>query len=155
MKKNEKLYEVRVDFTVNKSLFISATSAEEAERFVKKKLDADPYYDAKTMDSVLHYDIVSVEESEDDEISEQDQLEGCSDTMRQAVWYIRENMDEDDMAILKAEMNKCYKMHLIPDEDVMDCSKVIDLLEEYGQENDLPEGWWESECEIDDILVEL
>lgn len=75
--------------------------------------------------------------------------------MEAALKYVRENMDEDDMTILKAEMNKCYKMHLVPNEDVMNCSNVIDLLEEYGQENDMPEGWWMSECEMDDILLML
>ena len=72
-----------------------------------------------------------------------------------AIDYVREQMDKDDMTILQAEMNKCYKMHLIPNEDVMDCSKVIDLLEEYGQDNDLPEGWWMEYGEIDDILINL
>lgn len=155
MKENEKLYEVSVDFTVNKSLYVSATSAEEAERMIKEKLNANPYYDAKTMDSVLDYDIVSVEESDDDEIAEQDELDDCSADMREAIRYIRENMGEDDMTILKAEISKCYDSHIVPGENTVDCDKVIDLLEEYGQENDLPEGWWESECEIDEILLKL
>lgn len=72
-----------------------------------------------------------------------------------AIDYVRDNMDEDDMAILKAKMNQCYKSHLIPSEIVTDCSKVVELLDEYGQENDMPERWWESECEIDEILCEL
>lgn len=75
--------------------------------------------------------------------------------LKKAIDYVKSNMDEDDMAILQAEMNKCYKMHLIPSENVMDCSKVIDLLEEYGDENDLPEGWWEEYGDIEDILVKL
>lgn len=155
MKENEKLYEVRVDFTVNKSLYVSATSAEEAERMIKEKLDANPYYDAKTMDSVLDYDIVSVEESDDDEVAEQDELDDCSADMKKAIFYVRDNMDGWELDALKAEMQGCYEMHLIPSPNVMDCSKVIDLLEEYGQENDLAEGWWESECEIDEILAKL
>ena len=56
---------------------------------------------------------------------------------------------------LKAEMEGCYEMHLIPNDNIMDRSKVIDLLEEYGQENDLPECWWESECDFDEILAKL
>ena len=155
MKQNEKLYEVKVDFTVSKSLYVSAASAEEAKRHVKEKLDADPFNDAKTMDSVLGYDIVSVEESDKDEIAEQDELDGFSDTMRQAIWYVRENIDGCDLDILKAEMQQCYEAHLIPARNVMDCERVIDLLEEFGQENDLPEDWWENECEIDEILVKL
>lgn len=151
----EKFFKVRVDFTVTKSLYTSASSKEEAERFFKEKLDKDPYYDARTMDAVLNYKIVEVVESEKDETAEQDDLEGCSDTMRQAIQYVRDNMDGWEMDALKAEMEGCYEMHQIPNDNVMDCSRVIDLLEEYGEENDLPECWWESECEIDEILVKL
>ena len=75
--------------------------------------------------------------------------------IKKAIEYIRENMDEDDMAILKASMNKCYKQHLIPDEDVMDCDRVIELLDEYGEENELDERWWEEDTELSDILAEL
>lgn len=75
-------------------------------------------------------------------------------TIDKAIDYIRDNIDEDDMAILKAEMNKCYKAHIIPDDNVMNCDCIIDLLDEYGQDNDLPEGWWE-DYEMSDILVNL
>lgn len=34
-------------------------------------------------------------------------------------------------------------------------NKICDLLEEYGDDNDLPEGWWENDCEIEDIFMEL
>jgi hypothetical protein len=87
-------------------------------------------------------------EKDDDEDEERTDID-------KAVDYVRENMDEDDMAILQAEMNQCYKAHIIPAENVMDCDKVIDLLNEYAEENDLPERWWEDECEIDEILVKL
>ena len=75
--------------------------------------------------------------------------------MQKAIDYVRENMDEDDMAILQAEVNKSYKMHLVPSENTVDCDKLIDLLEEYGEDNDLPEGWWMEEGDIDDWLVKL
>jgi hypothetical protein len=32
---------------------------------------------------------------------------------------------------------------------------VGDLLEEYGQDNDLPEGWWLEYGDIDDIVEQL
>jgi len=75
-------------------------------------------------------------------------------TIDKAIDYIRENMDEDDMAIFKAEMNKCYKMHLVPDDNVMNCDHIIDLLDEYGQDNELHEGWWE-DYEMSGILVKI
>ena len=72
-----------------------------------------------------------------------------------AVKYIRENMDEDDLAIVRANVNLCYKDHLVPNDNVMDCSQVIELLEEYGEENGLDEEWYLSELEIDDILCRI
>ena len=73
-----------------------------------------------------------------------------------AVDYIRENMDEDDLAIVRANVNLCYKDHLVPNDNVMDCSQVIDLLEEYGEENGLDEEWWDGDGhDISDILCKL
>lgn len=34
-------------------------------------------------------------------------------------------------------------------------NKIYDLLEEYGDDNDLPEGWWENYCELEDFFMEL
>ena len=72
-----------------------------------------------------------------------------------AVDYVLDNIDEDDLAIVKAEASRCYKQHLVPTEYIMDCSAVTDLLEEYGQENGLSEEWWSEECDIDVILNKL
>lgn len=33
--------------------------------------------------------------------------------------------------------------------------EITDLLEEYGQDNDLPEGWWCEYGDIDDIVEQL
>lgn len=74
---------------------------------------------------------------------------------KEALKYVRENMDADDMAILQAEINKSYKQHLVPDEHTVDCDNLIDLLEEYGEENGLPGDWWEEYGEISDWLTWL
>lgn len=34
-------------------------------------------------------------------------------------------------------------------------SDIIDLLEEYGQDNGLPEGWWLEYGDIDDIVEQF
>lgn len=69
-----------------------------------------------------------------------------------AVLYVQENIDEDDLACIKAEANKCWKQHLVPTENLIDCEPVTDLLEEYGQEHDLDERWWEEYADIDEII---
>ena len=91
---------------------------------------------------------------ENDGIFDDKESDDMPAEMELALDYVRENMDADDMAILKANVNKCYNMHLVPGEGVMDCSQLIDLLEEYGEEHDLPEGWWE-EYDIDEFLTRL
>lgn len=83
--------------------------------------------------------LANIEEEDDSEIG-------------RAIRYVRENIDRDDLAIVRAEANKCWNMHLVPTESTMDCEAITDLLEEYGQENDLDERWWEEYAEIDEII---
>ena len=140
-----KQFEVDVDITMSKRIYVDAENEDEAREKVEQRMKENPYEYAHSFDAYVKHEITDVNEEETGEKTE----------IQKAVEYIRNHMDEDDMAILKAEMNKCYKMHLIPNEGVMDCSQVIDLLEEYGEENELPEGWWQEECDLDEILCEL
>lgn len=139
-----KLYEVSMTMLVSVTVEVAAENPEDAEKKALEKTGCDEAYYLSKYDSVWEREVVEVNECE---VEKSD--------IDKAIDYVREQMDKDDMTILQAEMNKCYKMHLIPNEDVIDCSKVIDLLEEYGQDNDLPEGWWENEGDIDDILLKL
>lgn len=75
--------------------------------------------------------------------------------LSKAIRYVQENIDEDDLACIKAEANKCWKQHLVPTENLIDCEAVTDLLEEYGQEHDLDERWWEEYADIDEIINKL
>lgn len=67
--------------------------------------------------------------------------------------YIREEVDMNEVYLAL----KCMEKNRCPLE--LACGglydQIYDLLEEYGQDNDLPEGWWESEFEIEDVLFEL
>ena len=141
-----KQFEVDVDITMSKRLRVEAESEEHAKAIVNGWMKYNPYEYAHDFDAYVEHEITDVNEEDDDEEKTD---------IQKAIDYVRDNMDSDEMAILKAEMNQCYKSHLTPAENVMDCSKVVELLDEYGQENDLPERWWESECEIDEILCEL
>ena len=81
------------------------------------------------------------------------QLKGYSEDYRKGIAYVMENMDEDDKAIIRAECNKAYKLHLIPNSNIVDDYKITDLLEEYGQNEDLPEGWYLDEYDASEILT--
>ena len=82
----------------------------------------------------------------------QDVYAEYSADMRKAVAYINEQLEPDDKAIIAAQVSKNFKQHMNPAYGIDD-GKIIDLLEEYGDDHDLGEGWWEEECDIDDIVL--
>lgn len=139
-----KHFEVDVDITMSKRISVEAESEEQAKAILNGWIKYNPYEYAHSFDAYVKHEFTDVNEEEEEKTE-----------LQKAIDYVRDNMDEDDMAILKATMNKCYKAHLIPAENVMDCDKVVELLDEYGEENGLEERWWESECEIDEILCKL
>ncbi len=89
-------------------------------------------------------------EPDDDDVPEW--LAKYSDCYREGILYAMEQLDEDDKAIIRAECNKAYKMHLVPNSVTVDDHKITDLLEEYGDDNDLPEGWYLDEYDASEVL---
>lgn len=83
-----------------------------------------------------------------------DPLTEYSEDYRKGIAYVMEQMDEDDLAILRAQVSKNYKQHNAPATGIDD-SKVIDLLEEYGEDHDLPEGWYLDEYDADEVMLML
>ena len=146
---------IRLRFSAE--IYIKAENIQEA----REKWEGMQLFSQEALECEAEFiDFESIEDAETyKDISEEwdadpDEYEAESPELDKAIDYIRENMDEDDMAILKANMSKCYKAHLIPDDNVMDCDVVIDLLNEYGEENGLEEDWWE-DYEMSDILEKL
>jgi hypothetical protein len=82
----------------------------------------------------------------------QDVYAEYSADMRKAVAYINEQLEPGDKAIICAKVDKNFKQHMNPAYGIDD-GKITDLLGEYGMDHDLPEGWWEEECDLDDIVL--
>lgn len=74
--------------------------------------------------------------------------------LKKAIAYVKKNLEDYELAELNAQMDMAYATHLMPDA-CCNYDKVIDLLEEYGEDNELGEGWWEEYGDINDILFEL
>jgi hypothetical protein len=89
-----------------------------------------------------------------DNIKQDDPLAEYSEDYRKGIAYVKEQLDEDDLTILRAQVSKNYKQHNAPATGIDD-SKVIDLLEEYGEDNDLPEGWYLDEYDADEVMLML
>lgn len=151
-----KQFSIDVDFRVTKRIYVDAETAEQAEQKAKEMLDNNPYEYCTRHDSCADYDIYDVNECEDDNADtaepSQDVYNSYSDNMKQAVKYVNKQLEPEDIAIICATVDKNFDRHLNPSYG-MDDGKIIDLLEEYGQDNDLPEGWWMEECDIDDIVL--
>lgn len=87
-------------------------------------------------------------EGGDDDDEEQDGTKAALD-------YVRGQLDPEELAAIHAQIDRAYRYHMSPSHCVTNDDKVIDLLEEYGEENSLPEGWWMNEGDIDDWLLKL
>ena len=74
--------------------------------------------------------------------------------MLKALSYIRESIEDDTLLIYKSTVsrNLCHRM---PADTDLDTYALIDILEEYGEENNLPEGWWEEYGDIEDWFIKL
>jgi len=148
-----KKYNVSMTMTVEFTVCVEAENESQAETIAMDKAVAEEAYYLKHYNSVWEREVQDVQESEDDE-PEDDKSEEKSH-IDKAIDYVRENMSLDDLAILRANIDKSYAMHLVPDEYTPGCDRVVDLLEEYGLEHLLEDRWWEDERDIDQILIEI
>ena len=152
-----KQFRVDVDFRVTKCIYVDAETAEQAEQIVEQRCKDNPYQYTNNPDACTDYSICDVNECEDepdksDDDPAQDVYAAYSDDIRKAVAFINEQLEPEDKAIICAMVDKNFKQHMNPSYGIDD-GKIIDLLEEYGDDHDLGEGWWESECELDDIVL--
>lgn len=78
---------------------------------------------------------------------------GKEDDITKAIAYVRRNVDMDDVDYV---INKVWKRHSSLSCESKDLEmKIHDLMEEYGSDHDLPEGWWLDEIEEEEILLRL
>ena len=73
-----------------------------------------------------------------------------TDDLKSALDYVREQMDDDKLAVVRAQRNMNWVRRILVQTDYDD--EIQDLLEEWGEEHDLPEGWWANEADMEDIL---
>ena len=141
-----KQYEVRMTMLVAVTVSVEAENAEAAEKLAMEKTGNDEAYYLHQYDSVWEREVVGVNECEPEE--ERTALDDGLD-------YVREQLDCVTIDIVRGIVIHNMEHRLPADTAVMYDGKIIDLLEEYGADNDLPEGWWENEGDLDDWLYEL
>lgn len=75
--------------------------------------------------------------------------------LENAIRYVREHRSwthaEETVALERIDRMRCNLINA--SSSIAD--KISDLMEEYGQYHDLPEGWWYEDVTEDDIFFEL
>lgn len=67
--------------------------------------------------------------------------------------YISQEVDMERVSLAIKYMDIQRAPLSVVDEGLFD--QIYDLLEDYGEDNGLSEGWWMSEFEIDDVILQL
>ena len=74
---------------------------------------------------------------------------------KKAIKYVRENRTwsdaQEQVALEKINLYRCDISFACP--EIAD--EINDFMEEYGQDNDLNEGWWLEYGNVDDIFFAL
>ena len=70
-----------------------------------------------------------------------------------AIAYVRKNVDMERVERVRSVLASNNMEFDDVDEDLSD--EIYDLMEEYGADHDLAEGWWEYEGTTEDVLKEL
>lgn len=141
-----KNYEVRMTMLVAVSVSVEAENAEAAEKLAMEKTGREEAYYLSKYDSVWEREVTEVNECEPTD---------TRTVIDKAIDYVREQLEQDELDEIRAQIDRSYRYHMMPSDCVTNDTKVIDLLEEYGEDNDMPEGWWEEYGDIDDILLRL
>jgi len=138
-----KHFEVDVDITMSCRIEVDAESEDQAKTIVANWIGDDPWFYVQDGHYISH-EFEAVNETGESERT----------ALAEALDYVREQLDEDELLIYKATVSKNLN-HRMPVSEGLDDGKIIDLLEEYGEDNDLPEGWWEEYGDIEDVLMKL
>lgn len=70
-----------------------------------------------------------------------------------AINYVRKNIDMDDVNYIRGCVWKHHSSARAENPDIL--TRIYDLMEEYGADNDLPEGWWLDEMDEEEIFEQL
>lgn len=71
--------------------------------------------------------------------------------IEKAIEHVRRNIDMQD--VFSAKINMGINREPLYRVNNTLCDKIYDLMEEYSQDNYLPEGWWLEEHDEETILM--
>ena len=144
-----KKFEVDVDVTMSCRIEVDAENEEQAKNIVSNWICDDSWYYVRDGHYMSH-EFEAVNVASDD--PKEQLLEQWTPTFKAGLFYARSQMDPFELDIIRATVDRNYAQHDAPSTGIDD-HRIIDLLEEYGKDNDLPEGWYLDEYDEDDVLL--
>lgn len=99
--------------------------------------------------------LIKIEFDDEREMAEweNDNLFFVATDLELAIAYVRKNVDMERVERVRSVLASNNMELDDVDEDLSD--EIYDLMEEYGADHDLAEGWWEYEGTTEDVLREL
>lgn len=99
--------------------------------------------------------LIKIEFDDEREMAEweNDNLFFVATDLELAIAYVRKNVDMERVERVRSVLASNNMEFDDVDEDLSD--EIYDLMEEYGADHDLAEGWWEYEGTTEDVLREL
>ena len=139
-----KRFNVDVDITMSCRIEVDAESEEQAKTIAQNWIGDDPWQYVRDGHYIKH---------EFEEVSEcSDPLTEYSEDYRKGIAYVKEQLEDFVKDIIRAKVNRNYAQHDSPSTG-LDDHRIIDLLEEYGEDHDLPEGWYLDEYDADEVML--
>ena len=140
-----KKFNVDVDITMSCRIEVDAESEEQAKTIAQNWIGDDPWQYVRNGHYIKH-EFEDVSECSDDPQTE------YSEDYRKGIAYVKEQLEDFVKDIIRAKVNRNYAQHDSPSTG-LDDHRIIDLLEEYGEDNDLPEGWYLDEYDADEVML--
>lgn len=140
-----KRFNVDVDITMSCRIEVDAESEEQAKTIVGNWIGDDPWQYVRNGHYIKH-EFEEVSECSDDPLTE------YSEDYRKGIAYVKEQLEDFVKDIIRAKVSRNYAQHDSPSTG-LDDHRIIDLLEEYGEDHDLPEGWYLDEYDADEVML--
>lgn len=140
-----KRFNVDVDITMSCRIEVDAESEEQAKTIAQNWIGDDPWQYVRNGHYIKH-EFEEVSECSDNPLTE------YSEDYRKGIAYVKEQLEDWQKDIIRAKVNRNYAQHDSPSTG-LDDHRIIDLLEEYGEDHDLPEGWYLDEYDADEVML--
>lgn len=111
--------------------------------------------DIDTLQSIAEFinAVLKQEQEQMEDTEEEVQTAAPMSDMEKAIAYVREKVDMDEVALVRKQMAERREPLFRVNHTLSDA--IYDLMEEYGDDHHLPEGWWLNQHDEESVFDKL